>query len=141
MRLARTHGARHGRQPGPREGDRAALRARGRDASCWPHARAERLAETAAEIEAAGGSRARRSRPTCASRTTSTRSHSASKPKSARIDVLVAGSGIAGPTAELWNVTPEEWEETIRVNLTGTFLTVPRAAARDGRRGAREASS
>ena len=38
------------------------------------------------------------------------------------LDVLVANSGIAGPTAELWKITPEEWEETIRVNLTGTFL-------------------
>ncbi len=38
------------------------------------------------------------------------------------LDVLVANTGIAGPTAELWNVTPDEWEETLRVNLTGTFL-------------------
>jgi NAD(P)-dependent dehydrogenase (short-subunit alcohol dehydrogenase family) len=38
------------------------------------------------------------------------------------LDALVANSGIAGPTAELWNVTPQEWDETLRVNLTGTFL-------------------
>lgn len=38
-----------------------------------------------------------------------------------RIDVLVCNSGMAGPTAPLWEVAPEEWEETIRVNLTGVF--------------------
>jgi NAD(P)-dependent dehydrogenase (short-subunit alcohol dehydrogenase family) len=38
-----------------------------------------------------------------------------------RIDVLVCNSGIAGPTAPLWEITPEEWEQTIRVNLTGVF--------------------
>jgi NAD(P)-dependent dehydrogenase (short-subunit alcohol dehydrogenase family) len=38
------------------------------------------------------------------------------------LDAIVSNSGIAGPTAELWNVGPEEWEETMRVNVTGTFL-------------------
>ena len=38
------------------------------------------------------------------------------------IDVLVSNSGIAGPTAELWRIDPADWEETLRVNLTGTFL-------------------
>jgi len=38
------------------------------------------------------------------------------------LDALVANSGIAGPTSELWNIAPEEWDETLRVNLTGTFL-------------------
>jgi NAD(P)-dependent dehydrogenase (short-subunit alcohol dehydrogenase family) len=38
-----------------------------------------------------------------------------------RIDVLVCNSGIAGPTAPLWEILPEEWEETIRVNLSGVF--------------------
>ena len=31
-------------------------------------------------------------------------------------------AGIAGPTAPLVDVTPEEWNETIAVNLTGVFL-------------------
>jgi NAD(P)-dependent dehydrogenase (short-subunit alcohol dehydrogenase family) len=39
-----------------------------------------------------------------------------------RVDVLVCNSGIAGPTAPLWEVAPEEWEETLRVNVTGTYL-------------------
>lgn len=38
------------------------------------------------------------------------------------LDVLVSNSGVAGPTAELWRVDPADWEETFRVNVTGTFL-------------------
>ncbi len=38
------------------------------------------------------------------------------------VDVLVNNSGIAGPTKQLWEVTPQEWEETLAVNVTGTFL-------------------
>lgn len=38
------------------------------------------------------------------------------------IDVLVSNSGIAGPTADLWQIEPADWEETFRVNVTGTFL-------------------
>ena len=39
-----------------------------------------------------------------------------------RIDILVNNAGIAGPTATLWNVTPEEWQEVLNVNLSGVFL-------------------
>jgi NAD(P)-dependent dehydrogenase (short-subunit alcohol dehydrogenase family) len=39
-----------------------------------------------------------------------------------RVDVLVCNSGIAGPTAPLWEVAPADWEEVLRVNVTGTFL-------------------
>lgn len=39
-----------------------------------------------------------------------------------RVDTLVCNGGIAGPTAELWNISVEDWEETFRVNVTGTFL-------------------
>lgn len=38
-----------------------------------------------------------------------------------RIDVLVANSGIAGPTAPVWQVDPQEWDDTMDVNLTGTY--------------------
>ena len=38
------------------------------------------------------------------------------------VDVLVNNSGIAGPMSVLWEIEPEEWDETIQVNLTGTFL-------------------
>lgn len=39
-----------------------------------------------------------------------------------QIDVLVNNSGIAGPVGELWRIEPQDWEETFRVNVTGTFL-------------------
>ena len=39
-----------------------------------------------------------------------------------RVDILVNNSGIAGPTAPLWEIAPAEWEETFAVNVTGTFL-------------------
>jgi NAD(P)-dependent dehydrogenase (short-subunit alcohol dehydrogenase family) len=38
------------------------------------------------------------------------------------VDVLVCNSGVAGPTAPLWEIAPEDWEQTLSVNLTGTFL-------------------
>ncbi|MEU3983513.1 SDR family NAD(P)-dependent oxidoreductase [Streptomyces sp. NPDC026672] len=38
------------------------------------------------------------------------------------IDVLVNNSGIAGPTAPLWESTVAEWRETLDVNLLGTYL-------------------
>lgn len=39
-----------------------------------------------------------------------------------RIDVLVANSGVGGPTRPLWEVSAEEWDDTFDVNVTGTFL-------------------
>ncbi len=39
-----------------------------------------------------------------------------------RIDVLVNNSGIGGPTALLWEITPADWQETIAVNVTGVYL-------------------
>jgi NAD(P)-dependent dehydrogenase (short-subunit alcohol dehydrogenase family) len=39
-----------------------------------------------------------------------------------RIDILVNNTGITGPTAPLWKITPAEWEETFAVNVTGAYL-------------------
>ena len=39
-----------------------------------------------------------------------------------RIDVLVNNSGIGGPSAPLWEVSPADWEETFAVNVTGVYL-------------------
>jgi len=39
-----------------------------------------------------------------------------------KVDVLVCNSGIAGPTAPLWEIAPQDWEQTLSVNVTGTFL-------------------
>jgi NAD(P)-dependent dehydrogenase (short-subunit alcohol dehydrogenase family) len=38
------------------------------------------------------------------------------------VDVLVNNSGVGGPSAPLWEVDPDEWEATLAVNVTGTFL-------------------
>ena len=94
-----------------REGAMVVLAARSR----------ERLAETAAEIEAAGGS------ALVAPADLRDRGHVDAlahrvEAEVGALDVLVSASGIAGPTAELWRTAPEEWEETMRVNVTGTFL-------------------
>lgn len=38
------------------------------------------------------------------------------------IDILVNNSGIAGPTAPLWEIPSQEWRETLDVDLTGPYL-------------------
>lgn len=39
------------------------------------------------------------------------------------VDVLVANSGVAGPSGPLWALDPAEWEHTLAVNVTGVFLS------------------
>lgn len=39
-----------------------------------------------------------------------------------RVDTLIANSGIGGPVAPLWEIEPEDWDETIAVNVRGTYL-------------------
>jgi NAD(P)-dependent dehydrogenase (short-subunit alcohol dehydrogenase family) len=50
------------------------------------------------------------------------------------VDVLVNNAGIIGPTAIVTEVTREEWDRTLAVNLTGAFLcaraVLPQMAAR-----------
>jgi NAD(P)-dependent dehydrogenase (short-subunit alcohol dehydrogenase family) len=41
-----------------------------------------------------------------------------------RLDVVFANAGINGVWAPLEELTPEEWDHTININLRGTFLTV-----------------
>ena len=38
-----------------------------------------------------------------------------------RIDILVNNAGIAGPIAKTWEHSAEEWDQVLRVNLTGQF--------------------
>jgi len=37
------------------------------------------------------------------------------------IDILVNNAGISGPTATVQNMDPDEWQQVMNVNLTGTF--------------------
>lgn len=39
-----------------------------------------------------------------------------------RVDALVNNSGIAGPSAPLWEVDADAWDETFAVNVRGVFL-------------------
>ncbi|HET8522552.1 MAG TPA: SDR family NAD(P)-dependent oxidoreductase [Thermomicrobiales bacterium] len=41
-----------------------------------------------------------------------------------RLDIVVANAGINGVWTSLEELTPDEWNRTLAVNLTGTFLTV-----------------
>ena len=41
-----------------------------------------------------------------------------------RLDIVFANAGINGVWAPIEQLAPHEWEQTINVNLTGTFLTV-----------------
>src|SRR6266536_3101975 len=55
-----------------------------------------------------------------------------------RLDVLVNNAGISGPTARAEDVTREDWDHTMGINLTGAFLcakhVLPRLIAqRSGR--------
>jgi NAD(P)-dependent dehydrogenase (short-subunit alcohol dehydrogenase family) len=37
------------------------------------------------------------------------------------LDVLVNNAGISGPTAPVEEMDPDQWEQVIQINLTGTF--------------------
>ena len=41
-----------------------------------------------------------------------------------RLDVVVASAGVNGVWAPVEDLTPEEWDTTMAINLKGTFLTV-----------------
>ncbi len=45
-----------------------------------------------------------------------------------RIDIVFANAGINGVWAPIDDLTPEEWDKTLNINLKGTFLTIKYAA-------------
>jgi len=38
------------------------------------------------------------------------------------LDALINNAGVSGPSAKLEDIEPKDWDETIRINLTGTFM-------------------
>ncbi|OGK77110.1 MAG: hypothetical protein A2W08_00920 [Candidatus Rokubacteria bacterium RBG_16_73_20] len=56
-----------------------------------------------------------------------------------RIDILVNGAGVTGPIeTPVWEITAEEWDHVLAVNLKGTFLPIKHVlpvmiAQRDGK--------
>jgi NAD(P)-dependent dehydrogenase (short-subunit alcohol dehydrogenase family) len=44
-----------------------------------------------------------------------------------RLDVVFANAGINGTLAPIEDLTPEAWDQTLGINLKGTFLTVKNA--------------
>ncbi len=55
-----------------------------------------------------------------------------------RLDVLVNNAGVTGPIKPVQDVTQEDWEKTLKANLTGAFLCCKYAAphlVRSGTRG------
>jgi NAD(P)-dependent dehydrogenase (short-subunit alcohol dehydrogenase family) len=52
-----------------------------------------------------------------------------------RLDIVLANAGVNGVWAPIEDLKPEEWEQTIGINLTGTFLTLRAAAPHLKRRG------
>ncbi len=43
------------------------------------------------------------------------------------LDILVNNAGIAGPTAPVEDIDPQDWDKTLAVDLTGTFLVTQHA--------------
>lgn len=39
-----------------------------------------------------------------------------------RVDILVNNSGVGGPAAPLWEIDPQDWDETFAVNVRGVYL-------------------
>jgi NAD(P)-dependent dehydrogenase (short-subunit alcohol dehydrogenase family) len=52
-----------------------------------------------------------------------------------RLDIVFAHAGVNGVWAPIEELEPEEWEQTLKINLTGTFLTVKYAVPLLKRRG------
>lgn len=78
--------------------------------------------ETAAMITQAGGQKARVIPTDVSSETQVARLIQTTLNTDQRIDILVNNSGIMGPVKDIEDITLEEWEATMAVNLRGIFL-------------------
>ncbi|MDB5473945.1 MAG: 3-oxoacyl-[acyl-carrier-protein] reductase [Devosia sp.] len=87
---------------------------------------AEEVEQTAHEIEAQGGK--------AQAKTADTSDDEAMRALIAgiildhkRLDIVVANAGINGVWAPIESLKPDEWDQTIKVNLRGTYLTIHHA--------------
>ena len=53
--------------------------------------------------------------------------YGAIKKRFGRLDVVFANAGVNGVWAPIEELTPDEWDDTIRINLRGTYLTIHHA--------------
>jgi NAD(P)-dependent dehydrogenase (short-subunit alcohol dehydrogenase family) len=81
------------------------------------------LEKTAAEIEAIGG-KAVLLEADVADEVSMHNSIATLVETSGRLDIVVANAGINGVWAPIDDLKPDEWDQTIRVNLRGTYLTL-----------------
>ena len=86
------------------------------------------LAGTVEEIEAAGG-RATGCRLDLLDPTGADEAVAHTLAQFGALDIVVANSGVGGPTAPLWEIEVDDWDTTFDVNVRGTWLTL-RAATR-----------
>jgi NAD(P)-dependent dehydrogenase (short-subunit alcohol dehydrogenase family) len=52
-----------------------------------------------------------------------------------RLDIFFANAGVSGGLASIFEQTPEDWQEILRVNLIGPFLAIKHAAPHMKERG------
>lgn len=94
----------------------------------------EELRETVEEIESAGGE----GMVVCADISAPEQMSGAVEKvveRWGRLDIVFANAGVNGVWAPIEELSVEEWEKTVRINLTGTFLTVKYAAPHLKKRG------
>jgi len=83
----------------------------------------DELREVGEEIRGQGGS-AIELECDVSSREDVERSYASIASKWERLDIVFANAGINGVWAPIEKLEAEEWEKTIRINLTGTFFTI-----------------
>ncbi|ODT80192.1 MAG: 3-oxoacyl-[acyl-carrier-protein] reductase [Pelagibacterium sp. SCN 64-44] len=87
---------------------------------------AEEVEATAAAIEKAGG-KAMAATADIADDTAMEKLVADAEARFGRLDIVVANAGINGVWAPIETLTPDEWDQTIRINLRGTYLTIHHA--------------
>lgn len=84
---------------------------------------AEEIEKTAAEIEKAGGKAMAQTADTTDDKAMA-KLVAATIKQFGRLDIVVANAGINGVWAPIDEITPDEWDQTMVVNLRGTFLAL-----------------